>query len=72
MPYDDYKRSRSLSLTISIFSDGSIFEEIFGLARVLEIEKSNLLSRIHASATEKMADIYERFHQDEERNFFAN
>lgn len=70
MPYEDYKRSRSLSLTVSIFTNGSVFEEIYGLAEAMEIPKSRIVKRIHDLALVRLADIYDQFHKDEERNFF--
>ena len=70
MPYEDYKKCRSLSLTISIFNNGSVFEEVFGLAEGFQVPKSSVMKRIHEMALERLADIYAKFHQDEERNFF--
>jgi radical SAM superfamily enzyme YgiQ (UPF0313 family) len=72
MPHEDYKKCRSFSLTISIFSNGNIFEEIFGLAQALKIPKSRIVSRIHEIALVKLKDIYDQFHKDEERNFFKS
>lgn len=72
IPYEDYKRCRSFSLTISIFNNGNIFEEIFGLAQSHGIKKSRIIIRIHDMAIIALADIYERFHKDEERNFFSS
>lgn len=71
MPYEDYKRCRSFSLTISIFNNGNIFEEVFGLAEALGVAKSRIISRIHELALERLADIYADFHEDEVRNFFT-
>jgi radical SAM superfamily enzyme YgiQ (UPF0313 family) len=70
MSYEDYKRCRDFSLTVSIFNNGSIFEEVFGLAEALDVKKSKVLLRIHDLAVEKLSDIYDDFRADEARNFF--
>jgi radical SAM superfamily enzyme YgiQ (UPF0313 family) len=72
MPYEDYKKCRSFSLTISIFNNGNVFEEIFGLAEAFNIPKSKLIWRIHEEAMNKIAEVYDAFHEDEERNLFSS
>lgn len=75
MPFEDYRACRDFNLTLAIFNNGNIFEEVFGLAEVLRIPRSKLIGKIHAMAMEaggKVEDLYRRFRADEERNFWKS
>jgi len=72
MPFEDYKRCRRFSLTISVFNNGNIFEEIYGLAAAYDIPRSRIIMRIHELAMQRLKKMYKRFDEDEERNFFCS
>ena len=72
MPYEDYKRCRHFSLTISVFNNGNIFEELYGLAAAYDIPRSRIIMRIHEIAMQRLPILYEQFDKDEESNFFSS
>jgi len=75
MPHGEYLECRDFDLSISIFNNGKIFEEIFSFAMYLGISRSELVKRIHNQAVNsggRIGVIYKEFREDEERNFWPN
>lgn len=73
MPHEDYLECRRFHLTLGIFNNGNIFDEIINLAEALQIKRSALLKRIHDNVSknsEGLAAIYSEFEEDDKRNFF--
>lgn len=73
MTFEDYLECRDFNLSVAIFNNGSLLQEIFGLAETLKIPRSKLMARIHESALVAGGDIqqlYRDFREDEDRNFW--
>ena len=73
MPYDDYVKCRQLNLTLAVFNNGKIFEEIFNLASFHGIKRSTMVNRIHHLATaadSPLGEVYRQYIEDEEKNFW--
>ena len=75
MSLSDYLECRDFNLSLEIFSNGNLFDEIWGLAEVLGIPKSELILKFHEAAVTpggELEDLYRRFREDEARNFFKS
>jgi len=73
MPHDDYLACRDFDLSLAIFNNGNIFDEVLGLAEAMKIPRSVLFRRIHEAAVAPrgtLEAVYQNFRADEERNFF--
>ncbi|OAN45383.1 B12-binding domain-containing radical SAM protein [Magnetospirillum moscoviense] len=72
MSHDDYLECRDYHLTIAIFNNGGLFDEVLGLAESIGIKRSAIMRRIHRQAsavTSPLADLYRQYREDEARNF---
>lgn len=75
MPYEDYLACRDFDLSLSIFNNGNIFDEVLSLAEVLEIPRSVLFRRIHENAVASggsLESVYREFREDEQQNFWRS
>jgi hypothetical protein len=73
MPFEDYVACRDFNLSLAIFNNGNLFEEIFSLAEVLDIRRSELMRRIHdvaSAAGGAVGALYAEYRADESRNFW--
>jgi len=73
MPHEDYLECRRFNLTLGIFNNGHIFEEILNLAGVLGLRRSALIARIHEKVSQNrgaISDIYSEFKEDDRKNFW--
>jgi radical SAM superfamily enzyme YgiQ (UPF0313 family) len=75
LPFDDYEECRWFNLSLAIFNNGRIIQEILQLAEMFGVRRSTLMPRIHAAATRPdspLRPLYEAFRADEARNFWPN
>jgi len=73
MPFEDYLACRDFNLSLAIFNNGNLFEEIFSLAEVLDIRRSELMRCIHDLASTSggaVGELYAEYRADESRNFW--
>jgi len=73
MSHEDYLLCRDFDLSISIFNNGNIFDEVLGLAEALHIPHSALFRRMHEAAVTPggtLTQVYWNFREDEKRNFW--
>jgi radical SAM superfamily enzyme YgiQ (UPF0313 family) len=73
MTHEDYLVCRDFNLSLAIFNNGNIFDEVWGLAEALDIPRSVVFRRIHESAVAAggpLESVYRDFRADEERNFW--
>jgi len=72
MPHDDYVECRQFDLTLMIFNNGKILDEIYKSAAHLGLKRSEIITAIHKKATAEdsdLRDIYDAYRDDEEMNF---
>lgn len=75
MPFEDYTECRRFNLTLAMFNNGNLVEEILQITAALGVQRSSVLARIHALATapeSPLRPIYDEFRRDEEKNFWAD
>ena len=73
LPFEDYLECRRLNLSLSIFNNGNIFDDLFNVAGALGIRRSDFILRIHEraqAADGKIREIYEAFIEDELKNLW--
>jgi tRNA A37 methylthiotransferase MiaB len=73
MPHDDYVECRQFDLTLMIFNNGKILDEIYKSAAHLGLKRSEIITAIHKKATAEDSDlriIYDAYREDEEMNFW--
>ncbi len=73
LSFDDYLECRRLNLSLSIFNNGNIFDDLFNVAGALGIARSEFIMRIHENAQAadgKIREIYEGFIEDELKNLW--
>ncbi|MBF0448264.1 MAG: radical SAM protein [Magnetococcales bacterium] len=73
LPYEDYRLCRDFDLTIEIFNNGGMFEELLLFLEHRDIKRSQFIWHLfeRARTTPKMIElIYNPFRQDEEKNFW--
>jgi tRNA A37 methylthiotransferase MiaB len=73
MSIGDYQDCRAFNLTLAIFNNGNIFDECIALATVMGLKKSSLIEKIHdivKTTSGEIGALYDRFKEDEERNFW--
>lgn len=75
MSFDDYLDCRDFDLSVAIFNNGRIFEELLGMAEVLQIPRSEMVAGYHEMAMVsggKLEELYNDFRADENRNFWQS
>jgi len=74
MPHADYLECRRFSLTVMIFNNGEILDELYKSVVHLKLSRAEIISLIHTNATKSshLKDIYDAFIEDEEINFWPN
>lgn len=75
MPYEDYLECRRFNLTLAIFNNGNIFDEIILPAELLGAKRSLILARIHemlANMSGPLLEIYQAYAADERKNFWSD
>jgi hypothetical protein len=73
MPHEAYLACRDFDLSLAIFNNGNISDEVMGFAEALDIPRSVLFRRIHETAVAPggtLESVYKSFRADEERNFW--
>ncbi len=73
MTYEDYRDCRALDLTMEIFINDAIFYELLKFLDHYGVSRTDFVKGVHAMATDAdgaMADIYQGFADDEERNLW--
>jgi len=75
MTYNEYLECRKFDLTLSIFNNGEIFNEIYKSINHLGIDRCDIIKQVHKKATNKYSelyDIYDLYRKDEEDNFWES
>lgn len=75
MSIDDYLACRDFDLSMAIFGNGNIFEEVMGLAEALDLSRSVLIGKFHQTAmakSGKLEEMYRDYRADEARNFWES
>ncbi|MBF0419570.1 MAG: cobalamin-dependent protein [Magnetococcales bacterium] len=75
MPIEDYNICRNFDLTVEIFNNGGMFEELLLFLDRHGIKRSTFIRRLFdkaQSSDEIWTSIYQGFRQDEEKNFWKN
>ena len=73
MSYADYQDCRWFDLTLAIFNNGSIVNEVINLALTLGVDRAQLIRQIHDLAVapdSPLLSVYQGFRDDEEKNFW--
>lgn len=74
MPYDDYKYCRDFDLTVEVFNNGGIMNELFVFLNRYGISRSNFILTVANNLVDcpELFDLYEKFRADEQRNFWMS
>jgi radical SAM superfamily enzyme YgiQ (UPF0313 family) len=75
MTYDDYLECRKFNLTLMMFNNGQILDELYKSVSHLGITKSQIIKLIHQKATaidSELFDVYDSYREDEESNFYTS
>ncbi|HIJ85845.1 MAG TPA: hypothetical protein HPQ00_16800 [Magnetococcales bacterium] len=75
MSVEEYSICRAFDLTVEIFNNGGLFEELLFFLGQHGIKRSQFITQIFESgyvAQGCMVDIYQGFRQDEEKNFWKS
>jgi len=73
MPHADYLECRRFNLTLAIFNNGNIFDEVLNLAAFFGVKRSAIIARIHDIVGERggvLGALYAAYEADEARNFW--
>jgi len=73
LPLEDYLACRDFHLSLSIFNNGNLFEELWALVQVLQVSRSDLFLRMHDMAVapgSTLETLYADYRADESRNFW--
>ena len=73
MSPEDYLECRKFDLTVGIFFNGGVYEELFHFLKHRNIRRSEFLAQIFQHARDRspaMRKIYDWFEEDEKRSFF--
>ncbi|MEI8033271.1 MAG: radical SAM protein [Chlorobiaceae bacterium] len=75
MPHEDYLECRRFDLTLMLFNNGQILDELYRSIAHLGINRSAVIAMVHQRATavdSDLYDVYEAYREDEESNFWAS
>lgn len=75
MPHEDYLECRRFNLTLGIFNNGNIFDEVLHFAEALGLKRSALLVRVHdivSRSSGPLSAVYAAFEADENKNFWES
>jgi len=75
MSHEDYLACRHFALTVGIFNNGAILEELYCSAAFWGISRAEIISELHdqvPSASGPLADLYRQMSQDEASNFWED
>ena len=73
LTHEEYIACRDFHLTMAIFNNGNILDEITALASIAGISRYELLDSVHQVVTKEdhvLYEIYERYRTDEKLNFW--
>lgn len=75
MPYEDYLECRRFNLTLAIFNNGNIFDEIILPAEILGARRSRIMARVYErlhTFSDALQEIYDAYAADERKNFWED